>query len=319
MTRKLIGIAVSLAILALIYWQIDLDALYAALGRTRLDWLLIAIAIVVPTTMLTALRLDLLMPEGRRLGVDQSNRLVLVASVLNMVLPSKLGDVAKAHAMTQRGQLDAPDALALVVFEKGWDVVALLAWCLFGLLVAPLAPEIRWPALAVVGAGLLIGVPMLTIPAAAESMLALARRIAPESMATKIEALGRSWQGTLERFWSNRRRAIGLVSLSIFIWFLHLAQIWLFIMALRVPAPFLATLALAPLAIFVGLLPFTFAGIGTRDAALIFFFQPFFPAAAGAALGLLCTLRYVIPALAGLPFAGDYLAAFGRKDKRTSE
>ncbi|MCG8507710.1 MAG: hypothetical protein MI741_00645, partial [Rhodospirillales bacterium] len=70
----------------------------------------------------------------------------------------------------------------------------------------------------------------------------------------------------------------------------------------------LSTLALAPLAILAGLVPFTFAGIGTRDAALIFLFSPFMDAGTGAALGLLCTMRYVLPALGGLPFIGESLS-----------
>lgn len=314
MTRKLIGAAISLLILGAIYWQIDIGALYDALGRTRLDWLLIAVATIVPTTMLTAWRLDLLMPGDRRLGIDESNRLVLVASVLNMVLPSKLGDLAKAHAMTRRGHLDAADSLSLVVFEKGWDVLALLAWCLFGLLVAPLSPDIRWPALVIVGGGFAIGLAMLSIPAVAGRVLGWATRLAPAKLSARIEALAGSWTATLERFWVDRWRAAGLIALSVFIWFLHLAQIWLFILALQLPVPFIANLALTPLAIFIGLLPFTFAGIGTRDAALIFFFQPWIAPPAAAALGLFCTLRYVIPALGGLPFAGAYLASIGQRD-----
>jgi len=94
---------------------------------------------------------------------------------------------------------------------------------------------------------------------------------------------------------------------SLAIWFLHLVQIWMLILALNAAVPFLDNLALAPLAILAGLLPLTFAGIGTRDAALIFFFAPYMAAPVGAALGLLCTLRYVLPAIAGLPFLGAYL------------
>jgi uncharacterized membrane protein YbhN (UPF0104 family) len=62
------------------------------------------------------------------------------------------------------------------------------------------------------------------------------------------------------------------------------------------------------LAILVGLLPFTFAGIGTRDAAIVFFYRSFLSAPVAAALGLLFTLRYLVPALAGLPLLGRYMA-----------
>ena len=95
---------------------------------------------------------------------------------------------------------------------------------------------------------------------------------------------------------------------SIGIWFLHLLQIWFFILALKAWTPFLANLALSPLAILAGLLPLTFAGVGTRDAALIAFYAPYFPAATGAALGLLCTSRYLMPAIGGLPFLQEYLS-----------
>ena len=73
---------------------------------------------------------------------------------------------------------------------------------------------------------------------------------------------------------------------------------------------------MASLSIFVGLLPFTFAGIGTRDVALIFFYQPFLAAPVAAALGLFCTLRYLLPALIGLPFLGQYLATARRIKNR---
>ena len=54
-------------------------------------------------------------------------------------------------------------------------------------------------------------------------------------------------------------------------------------------------------------MPLTFAGVGTRDAALIAFYKPYLNAPTAAALGLLCTSRYLLPALGGLPFLGKYL------------
>ena len=55
-------------------------------------------------------------------------------------------------------------------------------------------------------------------------------------------------------------------------------------------------------------MPLTFAGVGTRDAALIAFYAPYFNAATAAALGVLCTSRYLLPALGGLPFLNQYLS-----------
>ena len=109
-------------------------------------------------------------------------------------------------------------------------------------------------------------------------------------------------------FWHNKAQLLKITFTSVFIWFLHLLQIWFFILALKAWTPFLANLALSPLAILAGLLPLTFAGVGTRDAALILFYQPYFAAPTAAALGLLCTSRYLLPAIGGLPFLGQYLS-----------
>jgi hypothetical protein len=39
----------------------------------------------------------------------------------------------------------------------------------------------------------------------------------------------------------------------------------------------------------------------------VLFYAPYFDAPTAAALGLLCTARYILPASGGLPFAGSYL------------
>ena len=85
-----------------------------------------------------------------------------------------------------------------------------------------------------------------------------------------------------------------------------MVQIWLFIVALNGVVPFMTSLALTPLAILAGLLPLTIAGVGTRDVALIALYQPYFAVATGAALGLLCTTRYLVPVVLGLPFITRY-------------
>jgi hypothetical protein len=68
-------------------------------------------------------------------------------------------------------------------------------------------------------------------------------------------------------------------------------------------------MAFAVIAILAGLLPFTFAGVGTRDAALVVLFAPYLDAGGAALLGLCATLRYLIPAIAGLPFVSAFWQA----------
>jgi uncharacterized protein (TIRG00374 family) len=307
--KRLISLAVSLLILAVIYCKIDFPALIQVFQNCHRLWMAVSLGMVVPLTALTSWRLQQLAPAGTGLGFGEANRLILAASTLNMVLPSKMGDIAKAYFMRDRGQLSGALSLSLVVFEKACDMLSLLLWCAFGLI---LSPQKDWLFCIMTGSvafGLAAGLLLLSSRRFALLFFATGSRLAPKKFRVKLDKLRFSWNATQDYFWRDKAQLAKIAGTSVFIWFGHLLQIWFFILALNAWTPFMANLALSPLAILAGLLPLTFAGVGTRDAAVILFYQPYFNASTGAALGLLCTSRYLIPAIAGLPFLGQYLAA----------
>ncbi len=306
--KRLLSIVVSLLILAVIYWRLDGQSLIQVLQNCDGFWLALSLAMVVPLTLLTAWRLQQLMPRGSRLGFGEANRLILAASVLNLVLPSKMGDIAKAYFMKQQGHLGGSLALSLVVFEKACDLLSLLLWCAFGLILYPAKDWLFWVMTCSVAGGLAIGFLLLGSRKFAQLFFDTGRTILPKPLRLKLVTFQESWDEMHAYFWGDRAQLIKVANTSVFIWFLHLLQIWLFTLALNAQVPFLANLALSPLAILAGLLPLTFAGVGTRDAALIVFYQPFLDAPTAAALGLLCTSRYLLPAIGGLPFLSRYLA-----------
>jgi hypothetical protein len=248
------------------------------------------------------------MPYDSRLGFAEANRLILLASVLNMIFPSKMGDIAKAYFVKEEAHLEGSFSLSLVVFEKTCDMISLLIWCAFGLTLYPRKDWFFWLMTGIVIFGLITCFLLLGSRKFASLFFAIIQIFVPNKLKDKLERLRNSWYDMHDYFWSDKIQLIKIASTSIFIWFLHLVQIWLFILALKAWAPFLSSLALSPLAILAGLLPFTFAGVGTRDAALILLYKPFFNAPTAAALGLLCTARYLIPAICGLPFIGKYLS-----------
>lgn len=317
--KRLISILVSFLILAFIYWQVDLQSLWQVFQQSHPGWMGLSLGMVIPITLMTAWRLQQLMPTTKnapspapqasqsQLSFAEANRLILAASTLNMVLPSKMGDIAKAYFMQQRGHLSGSLALSLVIFEKTCDLLSLLLWCAFGLMLYPQKDGLFWAMTICVIGGLLSGSALLGSRSLAQAFFYTTQAIAPKSVKPKLARLQTAWREMHSYFWSDPLQLITVTGTSIFIWFLHLLQIWFFILALNAWAPLLANLALSPLAILAGLLPLTFAGVGTRDAALILFYQPYFNAATAAALGILCTSRYFMPAIAGLPFLGNYL------------
>ena len=88
--KRIVSVIVSLLILAFLYWKIGPDnraQLLAIFRNCDPLWMALSLGMVVPLTMFTAWRLQQLMPSRGQLGFGEANRLILVASVLNMALP----------------------------------------------------------------------------------------------------------------------------------------------------------------------------------------------------------------------------------------
>lgn len=315
--KRLISILVSGAILYFIYRRIEWSELMTVFRECDRLWMTVSLGMVIPITLITSWRLKQLAPPQAKMTTVEANRLILAASSLNMVLPSKMGDIAKAYFMRDRGQVEGTLALSLVVFEKACDMLSLLWWCVFGLVIyEPPDGERHWffaIMTVCVFAGLVLGSLLLAWPKFAQLFFLTAQRIAPKPIRLKLGKMAQSWQDMHGYFWRDRTQLFKVAGISLFLWFLHLLQIWLFILALNAETPFITNLALSPLAILAGLLPFTFAGVGTRDEALIQLYAPFFNVTTAAALGLLCTSRYLLPAIGGLPFLNQYLNALNAK------
>ena len=308
-----------MGILVVIYSTINISGIIDAFSQSNLFWLIISLCMVIPITLVTSWRLQKLMPPRAPLTMGEANKLILAASSLNMVLPSKAGDFVKAYFMTDRLKIKGSLALSLVVFEKTCDLLSLLLWCAFGLLFYPGKDSLFWIFTLVIFGGLFTGLLMIGSKKFSFQIFKITEIIVPRKFSGKVNQFKISWDEMYTFFWSDYKHLAKVAMISIFIWFLHLLQIWFFILALNAWAPFPVSLALSPLAILIGLLPLTFAGIGTRDAALIAFYHPYFDAAVGAALGILCTTRYLIPAICGLPFLSQYMASIKLMRKKQSE
>ena len=105
-------------------------------------------------------------------------------------------------------------------------------------------------------------------------------------------------------------RFAGIVLLSCALWCLNLIQVYLFFLTLHSTVRLAVVFAYVPISIFVGFLPLTIAGMGTRDSALILLFAPYETAAVMAGVGILFSLKIWSESLLGLPFFQYY--AFGQ-------
>jgi len=312
MFRKILSIILGLSILALLYRHVRLGDIHQVFIGADWTFMSFGMVIFVPLILLTAWRLVQLVPAEHRIDLGEGSKLILAASTLNMILPSKMGDLAKAYFLTDKSNLPISFAFSLVVFERFCDLFAIFFCCTIGLLFYrcnhPFFQILSWLAIS----GLLVTALLILSKTPTLALLNFCSMLLPHNLSMKIARLASSWRELHTYLWCEPLLVPKIILVSIGLWGLHLFQIWLFILALNASVPFSVSISLTSFSILAGLLPLTFAGVGTRDAAILLLFKGFLSPPTAAALGLMCTLRYLLPAVAGIPFLGRYVVYFGR-------
>lgn len=297
--KRLAAGAISLAVLAVIYIKIDFRGVVETLlGIDR--WMFaLSMLMLIPQTLVSAVRWRKMLEDHCRISVWKAAWLMLAGSSLNIVLPTKLGDFSKAYYHHNAGEVNLKTGLSLTVLEKALDLASLGTMIILGTVLSHGLDRVQEITAAIAVAIVIGSVALFVVDVRG---LGLERFIGHIGVGRRVLGLVESWHEALESQTADARRLMGIVALSVLLWILHMAQIYLFFVALGSTAPLAAVFSLVPVAILVGLLPISFGGVGTRDAALIYLFAPFASASLMAGVGVLCTLRYFVPGIAGLPF-----------------
>lgn len=139
--RLILGIAASGGSLVLLLWNIDWAEFWAAMSGADYWWLL-------PSLLSTALALGLKVPKWRwlilpigyasRTGVLYS---MSVGYLVNIVLPGRLGELARAYLLARLARISSLAVLSTVAVDRILDIVAL---SLLLAIVLPLAALPSW-------------------------------------------------------------------------------------------------------------------------------------------------------------------------------
>lgn len=314
-TAKLLSAAISLTILWFLYRKLDLSAIVEVLSTSSPAWLLISIGMIIPITLANALRFRWASTRERSLSYVDSLAMTVISIGMNLFLPAKLGDLTKSHFIYETQKVPVGVAVSVIVFERLCDAFAVATWCLLAWL-SGFAGEKLDP---------------FVVPAAGLWCLSAAflfsGNLASKGL-TKLQSFrpfkGREKLQSLARGWPDLHLALGprgkwIVLFSMGLWLLHLTQIWMFTVAVRASVPFAAGLAISPVVLLCSLVPFTFGGIGPRDAAVIYLFAAYMDPEPAAAVGLLMISRSLLPSLAAIPFVRRYLQAIFPEQPNSEE
>lgn len=302
-------------ILVVIYAHIDRRLLFQYLTHLHPGYFGLALFLFLPQIVVASLRWHTMITRIQPMTLGESIQLVMAGKALNILVPSKLGEMSKAYFLKMNARVDTGQAVSAVILEKVLDMGGLCTMLLLGVLISPDWTTAVWVG-AVVAGGVLAAIAfLLVIPTGI-----LEGTLTSWSPKLKRVAWLLDGWGTVLSGWKGRVGTLPrILGLSVLLWGLHVLQIYLFFPSLRHPVPLAPALAAIPLGILVGLLPITIGGIGTRDSALILLFASYADSALMAGIGLLCSMRYWVDTLLGVPFFHRYASRIGRAMEKSAE
>lgn len=304
--KKLASIIISVVILGLLYQFLDREALFKALRQTDLQLLSLSLVFLVILVLLSGLRLFYLGTcSGLHMSPAKAVEATFAANALNIFLPGKLGDILKATLLVEGDTKRLRSAITLTVWEKLSDLAMLflVATISFSFAAGNANGVLLMGFLTAFCLGVLIS-PKLTSALG----YAFSKSILHKSLT--IRELLDAWLLLQKKLIAGRLSLLSLLGLSFIFCAGHILQICLMIRALGISADFVMwanIVSLIPIAIVAGLIPLTFAGIGTRDAALVLLLGGFIGKEAAAALGILFWLRYLVPGILGVPLLPKFM------------
>jgi uncharacterized membrane protein YbhN (UPF0104 family) len=264
-------IAVSVALLVLLFRQVDLEQLWSSARQASVFWLIVAMAVYSLNVLAGVWRWQLLLDAQ---GVPLSNQTllgsVLVALFFNNFLPSNIGGDVIRIRDTARPAGSTTLAATVVLVDR---VIGL-----FGLiLVAAVAASVVhgatpiWPVWLWAGflAGAIVATPMVWAPAGFGRLLQPLTIFHPEWVGGRIDKL----TAVLSRFRARPAALAGCFGGAVFVQ----ASIVLFFFTVAYALHLQVTLwdlaVIVPLSFVVQMLPVSVNGFGVREATFAFYFR----------------------------------------------
>lgn len=308
-----IRLMVAAILTAVVLWKSDPAAVWHAIAGAHWPDVYVAVALVVFDRALMACRWLLLLhplTHHSHPPVRAVMRIFFVSTFVGTFLPVSVGgDAVRSYILT-RHDVSPGVSLASVFMDRMLGVLSILLMAVASLFFARnLASDpLIITALVLTGAVCLLTAVAVYSPATAITLHDLLRKLSFK----RLTRIGRELLDAIQRYgWYHKDLSIVLAG-SVLVQVLRIVQAYFLGRALGIEVPLTTYFAFIPFILLVMLLPITVNGIGTSQAAFVWFFQQ-----AGVARPSAFALSVLFVALGivgNLP--GGILYAMGERDTR---
>jgi len=306
--KLLIGIIVSLFIIFLLYSRVDLNQFKIALQEADYNFLILGLLITFLIGLCSSFRFSFFFEKLGNFpspNIFTSFKSYFVVSCFNLILPSKLGDLSKGLICERLDKRKYPNSIhVFTLYEKISDLFAIISIFLFfsifldnsdtnnlsNLINAELIFKIKFVDFFKI---ILIVLLILLSP----GFKFILKKIPIFKSKSKLREFINFYKGLTIIYFLNYQL------FSILIWYVQIFQMVIFGLAIGINLFSIYGVMTLIVSTLVGLLPISFAGIGTRDVTLFFLLSSRFDQSNILILGFLLSTRYIVPSLIGFYYS----------------
>ena len=266
-----LGTAVTLVSAYLALRNVDFAEVWETLSSSEYWWLIPSLGVMALAIFVRVVRWRYLFVRERRPPLWPLTEALLIGHFFNTVLPARAGDLARVGAINIRVGTSKAEALATVIVERVFDVLALLLLLFVAL---PWLPEVTWVRTAaivavVLGIGFTACVVVLTLYG--ERPLHFLMKPLGRLPFLSEHRLERAAVNLSTGLMGLRRAHLGGVSfvLTVVSWLLFALSFWLVTLCFDLGLPFGAGLLVVIATGFSLALPAAPAGLGVFEAATV--------------------------------------------------
>ena len=304
---RLVRLVVAAGLTGLLLWKSNPPEIGRIAAHAIPSWILWSCALVVFDRALMAWRWLLLLgplTAGAPPPLWGVMRVFFISTFVGTALPSVGGDAVRAYSMT-RLNVRGRDAVASVFMDRILGVASILVMAAVGLLLARDLAGNRTIVLSLAVAAAACAGTLAVIFSDAAARLA---GVVIAAMPERVRGFGEGLLASIRRYSSYHAQLASVLLGSLAVQTLRIAQAYFLGRGLGMTAPLVTYFAFVPVILLVMLLPVTFNGIGTSQAAFVWFFARV-GVAAPAAFAL-SVLFVALGIVGNLP--GGLLYAIGR-------
>lgn len=249
--RFWVGASLSIALLALLFWRVDIGDTASALKSANYWWVVPGVAAYFVAVLFRAVRWHFLLRPLKSVSPRRLYPVVIVGYMANNLLPFRLGELVRSFFLSQREGVSKTAGLATIILERVFDgvgllILALSVWPFLPIsdVLSDFADDIGMPIalliVAVVGpfvVALALFFSAGAYPAFGRKIVTLLMKFVPRTLKAPVESILLKFLEGLASLRSPKR-VLALLLLTFPIWFAEGTMYWLISFGFDVDQPF---------------------------------------------------------------------------------